>query len=339
MTNTTTPASAATGGLKLGTTLFSFTNEYHARTCSFEQLLARVAEQGLGPGLEIVGFQSIRGFPAVSDGFAERFRELMALHQLEPSCLAVNADAAIRRGSMMSVDQAVAYHVPQLEAAAKLGFPVVRLQFMLQPEAVRRLVPLAEKLGLKMGPEIHAPLTVQSPPVLAFRELFAQIDSPCLGFIPDFGSSAVTLPATYLENLRSQGIPEHLLQIALDVWHTKRDAAWKREEFARRVAPHQADPTVISALSVMFAILSSQEVEAWSEIMPQVIHIHGKFYDFDADGNETSIPYPQLLPLFVNAGYQGYMSSEWEGSLYSRADAFEMVRKHQALARRILATV
>ncbi|MES2259949.1 MAG: sugar phosphate isomerase/epimerase [Pseudomonadota bacterium] len=333
---TTNNAPAAAGGLKLGTTLFSFTNEYHSRAWSFEDLIARVAELGLGPGLEIVGFQSIRGFPAVSDAFAERFRELMAIHQLEPSCLAVNADAAIRRGQMMSVDEAVAYHIPQLEAAAKLGFPVVRLQFMLQPEAVRRLVPLAEKLGLKMGPEIHAPLTVESPPVMAFREMFDKVNSPSLGFIPDFGASALTLPASYLENLRSQGIPEHLLQLALEVWHCKRDANWKREEFARRVAPFKADATIVSALSVMFAILSSQDIDAWKQIMPQVIHIHGKFYDFDADGNETSIPYGQLLPLFVEGGYQGYMSSEWEGSLYSRADAFEMVRKHHALARRIL---
>lgn len=332
----TTIPPATRSDLKLGTTLFSFTNEYHSREYSFEQLIAKVAESGLGPGLEIIGFQSIRGFPMVTDSFAERFRELMAVHKLTPSCLAVNADAAIRRGKMMTTDEAVAYHIPQLEAAAKLGFPVVRLQFMAPPEAIRRLVPLAERLGLKMGPEIHAPLTVNSPPVLAFRELYSQLDSPCLGFIPDFGSSAITLPASYLENLRNQGIPEHLLELALEVWHCDKDASWKREEFSRRVAPLNADPTAVSALTVMFSILSPQDVNSWKEIMPQVIHIHGKFYDFDAEGNETSIPYDKLLPIFIEGGFNGFMSSEWEGHLYSRTSAFEMVKKHHALCRRII---
>jgi hypothetical protein len=72
--------------------------------------------------------------------------------------------------------------------------------------------------------------------------------------------------------------------------------------------------------------------------MPQVIHMHGKFYDFDAAGNETSIPYDEILPVFHDGGFDGFMSSEWEGHLYMRnVDAFDMVAKHQALARRIIA--
>ena len=47
--------------LKLGTTLFSFTSEFHSREYTFEQLVAEVARRNLGPGLEIIGFQSIRG--------------------------------------------------------------------------------------------------------------------------------------------------------------------------------------------------------------------------------------------------------------------------------------
>lgn len=163
--------------------------------------------------------------------------------------------------------------------------------------------------------------------------------SPLLGFIPDFGCSARALPASCIANLRDQGMPEDLLQLALEIWHLPQDAGWKRGEFARRVAPLNADPVVVSALSVMFNILSPGEPDMWDAILPQVIHIHGKFYDFDDAGNETAIPYAELLPRFQRAGYSGFMSSEWESHLYSRADAFEMVRKHQALARRILAGV
>ncbi|HVB33462.1 MAG TPA: hypothetical protein VNJ52_03675 [Patescibacteria group bacterium] len=84
-------------GLRLGTTLYSFTNEFHDRRYSVEQLIGKVAELQLGPGLEIVGFSHVRGFPKVQDEFAGRLKQLLAKLDLEPSCLALNVDAFIRR--------------------------------------------------------------------------------------------------------------------------------------------------------------------------------------------------------------------------------------------------
>lgn len=107
----------------------------------------------------------------------------------------------------------------------------------------------------------------------------------------------------------------------------------------RAVAPLGAPAEVASGLSVMFNIPSPGDPKAWLEIMPQVIHVHGKFYDFDDQGFESSIPYQDLLPEFVSGGYQGGMSSEWDGHLHSLDDGFERVRKHQALCRRILASL
>ncbi len=337
--STATPASRAKPGLKLGTTLFSFTTEYIQRRYSFEQLLAEVAAQNLGPGLEIVGFQSIRGFPTITDAFAERFRELMDLHKLTPSCLSINSDMMLRPGHMQSVDEAVAYHEPQIRAAARLGFPVIRSQFAAPAEVLRRLVPLIEKLQIKIGPEIHAPMTVNSPPVLAYREMYAKVGSPYLGFIPDCGSAARNIPKTYLAYLKSQGMPEDLMNLAVGIWRQAKNVQQKIEEFAALAKARNADPTVVSSLAVMFSILSPQDPRAWLEIMPQIIHIHGKCYDFDASGSETSIPYEELIPVFVEGGFSGFMSTEWEGHLYSQASGFEMVRKHQTLCRRLLSRI
>lgn len=332
-------ASSAKPGLKLGSTLFSFTNEFHSREYSFEQLLAEIARRNLGPGLEVIGFQSIRGFPEVSDAFAERFRELVAQHGLQPSCLGANADVMLHRGQTMSIEEQVAYHEPQIRAAGKLGFPTVRCQFASPPEVLRRLVPLAEKLGVKLGPEIHAPLGVNSPPVLAYREMYAKVNSPCLGFVPDFGSTARTIPESYLDTLREKGIPERLIQLSLEIWRLPLDAPAKRAELGKRLEGEKLDPTVESALGVMYNIMSPNDPRSWLEIMPQVVHVHGKFYDFDAAGNESSIDYATLVGVLVEGGYQGYMSSEWEGHMYSQADAFEMVSRHHALCRKVLAAL
>ncbi len=323
--------------MKTGATLYAFTNAWHRRELTLPQLLAKVAALGLGPGLEVIGYQTFRGFPHVSDDDAARFKDLVAEHGFTPSCLSINADMAIRRGTMMSIDEAVAYHVPQIEAAAKLGFPLVRCQFAAPAEVLVRLLPLADKHGIRMGPEIHAPLGPNSPPVLAYREAYAKANSPLLGFIPDFGATARAVPPSYLDSLRAQGMPEDLMQIAFEVWALPKDPGFKRGEFARRVEPFKAPPEAVSALSVMFNILSPGQPDMWDELMPQVIHVHGKFYDFDENGSEPAIPYEEILPRFERAGYQGFMSSEWEGHMYSPDAGFDFVVKHQALARRILA--
>ena len=85
------------------------------------------------------------------------------------------------------------------------------------------------------------------------------------------------------------------------------------------------------------ALMAFQQ-QLMQQIMPQVVHVHGKFYDFDAEGNEASIDYGSNLPVFHDGGFTGFMSSEWEGHLYMRnVDAFDMVAKHQAQARRVIA--
>ncbi len=63
----------STGAPQLGITLYSLTREYRAGRYTFEELVRKAGEQEVGPPVELVGFQSIRGYPAISDDFALRF--------------------------------------------------------------------------------------------------------------------------------------------------------------------------------------------------------------------------------------------------------------------------
>ena len=62
---------------KLGITLFSLTLEMRQPGYSLESMIRRVAELDLGPGLEIVGFQSIRDWPRVTDEAVLGLRNLI----------------------------------------------------------------------------------------------------------------------------------------------------------------------------------------------------------------------------------------------------------------------
>lgn len=325
-------------GPRTGTTLYALTNEFLTRRYSFEDLMRETARRDIGPGLEIVGFQSIRGFPEVSDAFADRFRQLVDELELIPTSLGINADQEIRRGQVMNEDEMVAYHEPQIRAAAKLGFPVARYQYGAGPEVIRRLVPLAERLGVRLGLEIHAPHHANHPEVLKYRDMYASLRSPFLGWIPDFSSTARTVPPSLLESFLARGIPQDLIDLAMHAWHDSGDIVSRMTRYKESARKAGADEVHLNELSLIFPMFGKEDPRSWLELMPEVVHVHGKFYGFDADGNEEAIDYATILPLFRKSGYQGYISSEWEGHMYSNADAFEMIERHQALCRRVLAS-
>lgn len=321
--------------MKFGTTLFSHTLEWLSRQYTLEQLLARIHAEGIGPGVEIIGFQTIRNFPNISDEFARELRDLLDKYELVPTCLGANIDVAIRRDRFLTIDETVDYVAAQIAAANKLGFPVLRVQMTAKPEVMRKLAPLAEKANVKLGMELHSPYANHHPAVIALRELYEEMDSPALGYIPDFGTTMRDIPPGLLQSFRHEGMPETLIALIKEIWHADTPTPQKFQEVQRRGAARGATPQQLGRLNMTLSMFSKQSPEQWREVMPRVVHIHGKFYGFDANGEEPSIDYAALMRVFRDGGYDGFMSSEWEGHAYT--DEFsgsEMVKQHQILCRK-----
>src|SRR5688572_32464460 len=115
-------------GPQTSATLYAYTNEYLSRQYDFEGLMREVARRGQGPGLEVIGFQSFREFPDVSDATADWFKALVDELGLRPTSLAINSDRFLKRGVPVPDEHLLEYHKRQMRSAAKLGFPIVRYQ-------------------------------------------------------------------------------------------------------------------------------------------------------------------------------------------------------------------
>lgn len=329
--------SGAANSLRTGSTLYAFTNEFLTRQFSFDALLDEVARRGIGPHLEVIGFQSFRGFPQIGEAQAEAFRAKVAELGLQPSCLGINADQEIRRGRIAGVEEMVAYHEPQMRVAAQLGFPVVRYQYGAGPEVIRRLAPLAEELGLKLGLELHAPQHANHPDVIAYREMYAQVNSPALGWIPDFSATTRQVPPSYLDSLRARGVRDMVIDLALEYWAGEGETPARMSGFREKAEALGISQLEYGPLMLIFPMFGRADPHSWIELMDDVVHIHGKFFGFGADGREEAIDYETILPLFKRAGCTATMSSEWEGHLYSMENAFDLVERHQAMCHAILA--
>ncbi len=69
-----------------------------------------------------------------------------------------------------------------------------------------------------------------------------------------------------------------------------------------------------------------------TELMPFAKAVSAKSYDFDDAGNETTIDYPRMMKIVLDAGYRGYVGVEYEGS---RLSEFEGIRATQHLLEKI----
>ena len=328
----------ASSGPQIGVTLYSFTNEWLTRQYDLPGLLHEVARRQLGPNIEIIGFQNFKEFPDVSDDFAARFKDMIAETGLTPVSCAINSDRFLKPGQQ-PIDDAtlVEYHKRQLRSAKKLGFSLVRYQFALPVELLPEIAPYAEDLGIRMGVEVHAPMWAGHPAVMAYREMYDRLDSPALGWIPDFGGTATTIPASMLNAARAIGAKESLIDLALAIWPEPGMSHEKAGKLREAALKDGHPPAHVQAVSLAFFILAANPAQSWAELVDRTIHIHGKFYGVNEDLVEEAIPYETILPIFRDGGFTGTIVSEWEGHAYLGTGGFEQVERHQAMCRKILA--
>lgn len=323
----------------LGSTLYSFTNEWLQRKYDLENLVAKVADLKLGPAVEVVGFQSIRSFPDVTPEFVTFFRDLMDKYELVPSCLGANLDVGIRKDRLMTPEETQEYITLQLVTAQKLGFPVVRIQAFAKPDVLDRIIPVAEKAGVHVASELHAPLTIDNPTVIELLEYYRKIQCPSLGFIPDFSATMTAPPDVYWESLRRAGAPEGLIDAVKAIWKTGAPMFEKFKAVAEAGHKFNASPAVFGQLNTAITMFGNMPVDGWRELLPYVRHIHGKFYDITSDGFEPSIPYPQLMSLLQDCGYNGTISGEWEGHAFTGEPVgFEKMQAWHSMCSRLLAS-
>jgi sugar phosphate isomerase/epimerase len=326
-----------------GVTLYSFTRAFHGREYDLEGLIRKVAADGCGPGLEIIGFSSFRGFPHVTDEYAATFRELVDEVGLVPTSLAINTDVGIRRDRLMSDEELVEYMRRQIEAAAKLAFPIARVQISLTPDAMEMLLPVAERYGVVLALEVHAHQHARHPAILALRDRYEKLGSPLLGFTADWGSTVTGFAPSLIEAYRRRDASRELIDAAVALWHdyhragppmTEPEHGQRFGAFIELAARHGRPDLGIDMAINGTGLFGPAPVESWLEIMPWIRHVHGKFFGIDERGEEPSVPVRDLIALLVGAGYSGAISSEYEGWHWNYwQDAFDIVAGEQAVQR------
>jgi sugar phosphate isomerase/epimerase len=62
------------------------------------------------------------------------------------------------------------------------------------------------------------------------------------------------------------------------------------------------------------------------EMMPFAKGVSAKSYDFDAQGNDTKIDYARMMKIVLDAGYNGYIGIEYEGTRLPEPDGIRATK-------------
>lgn len=328
--------SIAGTGIKLGTTLYSMTSEFAAGQYTPETLIRAVAEQGIGPGVEFNIAQLLRTYPDVDTEFVDLWFKTLEDCGLEPSAVGTNLDMGRRKERDMTPDEEHEFMARQLKTAHTLGFKRIVIRSHGK-ELLRSLLPLAEKYDQQLGLEIHAPLGPNSPEVLQIREMYDELQSERLGFTADFSSTMHSLSPTLLRTLRQMGMDEKHFSVMDEIWHEPTPMHVRNQKFEDYLTAEGVDPLRFGPFTrLAFNMHGLVPPEEWLDIMPQIFHVHAKFFDIGADGEEPAMDIPRIVRQFVKGGFEGYLSSEWEGHAFSdlgESDPIDLVQKQHALMR------
>jgi Xylose isomerase-like TIM barrel len=326
--------------IKLGVSLYSFTEEYVKGKLTLEDCIRTAAEFG-AEGFELVGTQMLSSYPYVNEKVLTEFKAMTSAHGIEFISYGANTDRGLRSDRDLTEEEMLQSAIVDLRTANKLGCKVMRAQYLLSPTALGKLAPYAEHYGVKVGVEIHNPETPSSPIMQQYLEVIEKSGSKYIGFVPDFGCFATRPNKLQWDGAISNGAPIELLEMAAQL----RYEGVPRDEARQRLIEAGANDAVMGAFQGMYGFVTfynEPDLEGLKKIMPYVVHFHGKFHYLNENLEEASIPYRDILSIIHSSDFEGYIMSEYEGYVISEynnelsSEALVMTKRHLDMERKIL---
>ena len=323
-----------------GVSLYSFQQLYYLREKTLEELIALSAGMG-ALGIETIAEQMMPGFPRLPDSFYEQWHGWMRQYGTTPSAHDGFFDTVLYRHRALTHAESVAMLRRDVEHAAKLGCTVVRTLHQAPPGAVEEVVPDLERHGLTLVFEIHNPRHFDDENNTKWLPLFDRHPGR-VGYLLDLGIFVRRLPRVMMERFLRDGAQERVVQLVVDRYDAAVASGAGRiylQELPDEV--EELDPSETDRRIVRYASrFIWEEPERIRPVAKHIHHVHAKFWEMTDDGVEYSIPYEEVVPVLVDAGYSGWISSEYEGQRHIQdafeVDEIEQVRRHQELLKRIL---
>lgn len=323
-------------GIKRGVSFYSYQKTYYKGEKNLPQLIEITANTVGARGIELLAEQMpVGSFPNPSPAAIDQWKEWMDIYQTQPVCMDSFIDFMLYKNRILTLEEQVQMMERDIKLCHALGFSVMRVLCVIRREVIRESLRIAEYYGVKLGLEVHIPMSLKSPWITDYLEMVEASGTKFAGLIPDFGIFQYKPPQITLDNARRKGADEKVLEWIVLRCMEKQPVDQMLEELAANGAK---DCEMAVARSFVRNHYNSPQ---WlRDVGKYIVHCHGKFVDMDEQCRETSINYADPIKVLKEIGYEGYISSEFEGQqLYDfgeEADEIEQVRRHHVMLRQLI---
>jgi len=193
-------AAAERPGPKRGVSFYSYYNDLNV-TCTLEDLFAEAND--LDTRLYDIGLEVLTGvvedYPNPSDAWVKKWHDMCAKYHVKPVEFGHWVDSKLySETEPLNTKESYEQLVQDLRLANRLGFTCARTKLgvidgQLTPvknwrEFIKMALPVAEKLNVRMLPEIHAPTLLKSKVLDDYVEfIIKEKTTPWFGINVDFG--------------------------------------------------------------------------------------------------------------------------------------------------------
>lgn len=322
--------------IKRGVSLYSYQNETFLGKMTLEDCIRTSVELG-APGIEVIGEQSFWGWPevGVADEKIAEWHQLLAKHGAVPVAHDFMLDYKRYKGREMPFDEQVASIRRDIDFGARLGVKYLRALVSIAPDVLVAAAPYAEEKGVKLLIEVHAPLHFDHPWIVRHAEAFEKSGSDALGFLPDMGMFLAAFPPVWKERFIRNGVPQHIADYIVQAYDDR-----VLSEYVILNVRDMGGTGPALGMAETLRHNAAYEPKRMLDYMHRIHHIHGKFYQMDADLVEPSIPYDKIVGVLKQGGYDGYICSEYEGNRWiedaHEVDSVEQVRRHQEMLKALI---
>ena len=289
-------------GPQLSVSTYSYTGDMYT-LMTLEDVMADIADIG-ATGIEMLAEGNIPGYPTPSNAWRDEWFGLLDKYQLTPTNLVTWVDTAMWYNKDLTVEQGTAQIRHDLQLAKSLGFTSIRPKFGVTT--------------LELDPH---PIWQES--VLRSLDLAEELD---IVICPEIHSPTPIkhkVTQDYIEFINTHKSSKFKLMIDTGIFQTAPcDDGHEGIEVKGGKRPPFLEP-----LNVPMADLQ--------EILQHVYFIQTKFFEIDDQLNDLHIPWQPIVETLQNAGWKGWLSSEYEG----RREPYrgrDQVRRQHALLRNLL---
>lgn len=328
------PAAASPGKIRRGVTFYSYQDELVLHQMSIEDCVAAVADLGTD-GVELIGEEGIPNFPDLSDRWVAQWFEWMDKYHTRPICYDLCYDSNLISGRSLTLKESKDIVVRDLKIANKLGFKIVRAQRTIPADVMEACVPDAEKYDVRMCPEIHAPVLLSSSWLDPYLEVINKTKTKNIGFVVDFGIFVKRPPRVQGGWFVRHGAHEQIAKYVETSYENRQPKDMTLAEVTKMGGNDEDRRWVNSAYAY-----SNNNPKDLLKFSQYIYHTHAKFYEMTDQYQEYSIPYDEIIAVLTEAGYSGYLSSEYEGQRHindiMEGNAVEQVRRQHVMLRKLL---